>query len=146
MCIRDSIKPQQDASRRNNEKTTPGNTFDFKMLRNASKRSAVPPGSGTIHRASRTTYRPHGDTQEPLRCQPTPVRAIVKQPPLPLDLYRPPANPLQNASICFDLLHLALQRFDAFCNEMQRIVSFCFVHTCAPGGCRRIVTTKEANV
>jgi hypothetical protein len=41
------------------------------------------------------------------------------------------------------LLHLALQRFDAFCNEMQRIVSFCFVHTCAPGGCRRIVTTKE---
>src|SRR5664280_1342028 len=97
------------------------------MLRNASKRSAVPPGSGTIHRASRTTYRPHGDTQEPLRCQPTPVRAIVKQPPLPLDLFRPPANPcktLQSASICFILLCRDLTHFATKCSELFHFVSF----------------------
>src|ERR1035437_305699 len=125
------MKPQQDASRGNNEKTTPGNTFDFKMLRNASKRSAVPPGSGTIHRASRTTYRPHGNTQEPLRCQPTPVRAIVKQPPLPLDLFRSPANPcktLQSASICFILLCRDLTHFATKCSELFHFVSFTPVH------------------
>src|ERR1035437_2181145 len=101
------------------------------MLRNASKRSAVPPGSGTIHRASRTTYRPHGDTQEPLRCQPTPVRAIVKQPPLPLDLFRPPANPcktLQSASICFILLCRDLTHFATKCSELFHFVSFTPVH------------------
>src|SRR5664280_3359608 len=101
------------------------------MLRNASKRSAVPPGSGTIHRASRTTYRPHGDTQEPLRCQPTPVRAIVKQPPLPPDLFRPPANPcktLQSASICFILLCRGLTHFATKCSELFHFVSLAPVH------------------
>src|SRR5665647_3080512 len=93
------------------------------MLRSA---SVVPPGSGTIHRASRPTYRPHGDTQEPLRCQPTPVSAIVKQPPLPPDLFRPPANPcktLQSASICFILLCRGLTHFATKCSELFHFVS-----------------------
>jgi len=100
-------KSHQSATRCFERQQREDHAGQYIRFQNASKHSAVPPGSGTIHRASRTTYRPQGDTQEPLRCQSTPVSAIAKQPPLPHDLFRLPANPcktLRSASICFILL------------------------------------------
>ena len=110
----------------------------FKMLRNASKCFALRLGSSTIHQATATTLpttqRPHGGyagaTRVPVKtgqCHPKRHRSRP---------YSPSSfcKPLQNAAICFNLHQNALQENAIFCNGMLRIVSFCFVHTCAPLG------------